>query len=159
MSVDLTLVPWDRLAKLAPPLTPLSDLQAAADRWAVTADVYAAAADLWEDKLVTIDTGPDDAPVVDPANPLAGAAVSSISQDGISINYAVSVRAGNSQNARLSQINQITRMVKYLRSKSKPHSPLMHSRDYNPWTGRRCCTCLDGETCDFCCDTIIVVEP
>ena len=158
MSVDLTLVPWDRLAKLAPPQTPSDDLQAAADRWAVTADVYAAAADLWEEKLLTIDPGPDNAPVVNPSDLLGSGVISSISQDGISINYAVSVRAGNTQNARLSQINQINKIIRGLRAKSKPNSPLMHTRDYNPWTGRRFCQCLEGETCSYCCDTVIVVD-
>lgn len=132
MAVDLTMVPWDRLARLAPPGTAQEDLQSAADRWALTADVYGAAADLWEEKLLAIDLSPDTPQAFDPANPLAGK-VSGITQDGIRIEYAVSNQAGDTQNSRRSQVIQIRAIVRSLRAKSKPHSPLIHSRDYNPW--------------------------
>lgn len=147
MAVDLTMVPWDRLAKLAPPGTPVEELQVAADRWAITADVYGAAADLWEEKLLSIDLSPDPPTPFDPANPLAGK-ISGITQDGIRIEYAVSNQAGDTQNSRRSQVIQIRAIVRSLRAKSKPHSPLVHSRDYNPWKN----TAMDDV------ETIIVVD-
>lgn len=133
MAVDLSLEPWPRLAKLAPPGTPASELQIAADRWAVTADVYGAAADLWEEKLLAIDLAPDPDPVFDPDNPLGSGRISSISQDGISVNFAQSKVAGDNQNARRSQVIQIRAIIRGLRAKTKAHSPLVHRVDYNPW--------------------------
>lgn len=134
MAVDLSQEPWPRLSKLAPPETPTSEQQIAADRWALTADVYNAAADLWEDKLMGINLGPDENPTFDPNNPLASGRVSSISQDGISVAFAQSTQDGNTQNARRSQAIQIRAIIRGLRAKGKPHSPLVHSREYNPWT-------------------------
>lgn len=133
MSADLSLEPWPRLTRLAPPGTPTSELQIAADRWAVTADVYGAAADLWEEKLLSIDLGPDDNPSFDPADPLASGRVSSMSQDGLSVSFAQSTQDGNTQNARRSQAIQIRAIVRGLRAKQKPYSPVAHSKDYNPW--------------------------
>lgn len=133
MAIDLTVSPWNRLAKLAPPGTNEVDLQDAAQRWAVTADVYNAAADIWEEKLMGIDLTPDEDVVVDPANPLANGKVQSISQDGISVSYIASSVDGNSQTARYAQATQIRAVVRSLRAKGKPYSPLVHSRDYNPW--------------------------
>lgn len=149
MAVDLTLEPWPRLAKLAPPDTDLADLQIAADRWAVTADVYNAAADIWEEKLLSIDLGPDPNPVFDPDNPLASGRISSMAQDGLSVSFAQSTQDGNTQNSRRSQAIQIRGIVRGLRAKGKPHSPLVHSRDYNPWVN----TSMPQD-----CDTIIVVD-
>lgn len=133
MAVDLSIEPWPRLVKLAPPGTSTPDLQTAADRWAVTADVYNAAADVWEEKLLAIDLGPDPDPVFDPNNPLASGRVSAMAQDGLSVSFAQSTQDGNTQNSRRSQAIQIRATVRRLRAKGKPHSPLVHSRDYNPW--------------------------
>lgn len=127
MAVDLTTVPWNRLAKLAPPGTNTPDLQEAADRWALRADIYNAAADLWEEKALGIDTTPEDAPAP------GAAAISSISQDGISVTYANDALAGNGLTARIAQRGQCLAMVRRLRAKGKPYSPLVHSEDYNPW--------------------------
>lgn len=129
MAVDLTTVPWDRLAKLAPPGTNSADIQAAADRWATNADVYNAAADLWEELLFTVDIAPD-------ANPEpADRVVNKISQDGITVEYASDPLAGNNQSTRVAQAAQIRQRVRQLRSRGKPTSPLVHSDEYNPWTG------------------------
>ena len=127
MSVDLTTVPWNRLAKLAPPGTNSEDLQEAADRWALRADVYNAAADLWEEKALAIDTTPEAAP--EPG----AASVSSVSQDGISVTYANDALAGNGLTARIAQRGQCLAAVRRLRAKGKPTSPVVHSADYNPW--------------------------
>lgn len=128
MAIDLTIEPWQRLAKLAPPGTSEGDLQVAAQRWAITADVYAAAADLWEEMLLTIDFSPDEERTLENPGP-----VSAVSQDGIRVDYAVSNQSGNTQNARRSQSIQIRTMVRRLRAKAKPYTPLVHSTDYNPW--------------------------
>jgi len=131
MSVDLTGVPWSRLSKLAPPDTTGTDLQEAADRWALRADVYAAAADLWEDKAMLVDMAPDvDGTVGDGTQK-----VSRVSQDGITVEYADDALAGNNQSTRIAQLGQINARVRYLRSKSKPYSPLVHDPLYDPWTG------------------------
>ncbi len=131
MATDLGIPPWDRLARLAPPETSEADLQAAAERWAVTADLYAAAGDLWEEFALSIDTSPD---TVDPDAPKT---VQSVSQDGVSVTYATDALAGNNQSTRIAQYQQAMNKVRLLRSRSKPHSPLMHDRRYNPWTGQR----------------------
>lgn len=158
MTIDLSVTPWDRLAKLAPPSTPTNDLQTAAQRWAITADVYGAAADLWEEKLMGIDLGPDPDSTFDANNPMSGGRVQSVSQDGISINFAVSALSGETQTSRLAQASQIRGIIRGLRAKQKPHSPLIHSRDYNPWLNRRRCTCYGDGTCGYCCETIVVVD-
>ncbi len=134
MPVDMSISPWTRLAKLAPPGTPIDELQEAADRWAINADVYGAAADLWEELLISIDLSPDPDPEFDPAEPLAGGRVSSVTQDGISVNFAVSNQGGNTQNSRRSQAIQVRSIIRSLRAKMKPNSPLVHNREYNPWT-------------------------
>ncbi len=163
-TIDLTLAPWDRLAKLAPPGTHQDDLQSSAARWSLTADIYNAAADLWEEKLFAIDLSPDESFSVDPINPLASGHVSRISQDGISVEYSVSVQGGNSQNARRSQANQILKIIRTLRAKGKPYSPLVHSPKYNPWRNVPRCTCWchgDGvvdTACSCSCDTFVVVD-
>lgn len=133
MELDLSMAPWDRLAKLAPPGTNVDDLRSAAERWAVTTDVYSAAADVWEEKLMGIDLAPDPDVVVDPENPLANGKVQSISQDGISVSYIASSVDGNSSTARYAQAAQIRGIIRALRAKGKPYSPLVHARGYNPW--------------------------
>lgn len=128
-SVDLTLVPWNRLAKLAPPGTTALDLQAAADRWSLKADVYNAAADLWEEKALTIEMAPD-------ATPSGGGSpgvVKSVSQDGVSVTYASDGLTGNNQSTRISQLAQINNIVRRLRKLGKGSSPLVHDPDYDPW--------------------------
>lgn len=148
VATDLTIEPWPRLARLAPPGTPSDALQEAADRWGVTADVYNAAADLWEDRLSSIDLAPDPDEVSTPDAP--SGKVSSIAQDGISITYAQTAKSGNTQTARIAQVAQIKSMVRTLRAKGKPHSPLVHRTDYNPWRNRP-----PGEDD---CETIIIVD-
>lgn len=128
MAVDLTMVPWNRLAKLAPPGTSTPDLQAAADRWSLRADVYNAAADLWEEKALTIDTAPDETSS-DPGDQ----AIKRVSQDGISVEYATDAIAGNSQSTRIAQLAQIGATVRRLRARGKPVSSAMHPAAYDPW--------------------------
>ncbi len=142
MPVDLAIEPWPRLARLAPPGTNVVELQEAADRWGVTADVYNAAADLWEDKLNSIDLSPDPDEVSTPDAP--SGKVASIAQDGISITYAQSGKTGNTQAARLSQVAQIKNIIRGYRAKGKPHSPLVHRVDYNPWRNMAPCTDEDN---------------
>jgi len=139
--IDLTLSPWDRLAKLAPPGTNVVDLQEAASRWSLTADVYAAAADIWEDKLMTIDNAPD-VNTQDPSDLATMGGISRVRQDGILIDFAVSATFGNTQAARRSQSIQIKTIIRRLRAKAKPHSPLVHSQRYNPWRNMPRCMCF-----------------
>jgi hypothetical protein len=134
MPVDLAIEPWPRLARLAPPGTTSEAIQEAADRWGVTADIYAAAADLWEDKLTSIDLAPDPDEVSTPENPTGK--ISSVAQDGISITYAQTGKVGNTQTARIAQVAQIKSIIRQYRAKAKPHSPLVHRTDYNPWRNR-----------------------
>lgn len=54
MAADLNEPPWDRLSKLAPEGTTTPDLQAAADRYEDTEDLFAACADLWEEYALTL---------------------------------------------------------------------------------------------------------
>lgn len=129
MSVDLTMVPWNRLKKLAPPNTSLEDLQEAADRWALRADMYAAAADLWEDAAMAVDITNDCAP----DNTKTGN-VQSVSQDGISVTYSTDPLAGNGLSARVASRSQMLATARRLRAKAKPSSPLVHDSAYNPWT-------------------------
>lgn len=146
MGVDLTTVPWVRLSRLAPPATPVEDLQAAADRWALRADVYNAAADLWEEAALAIDTTPTEV-VVEGTTPTG--AISSVSQDGISVTYANDALAGNGLTARIAQRGQMLSTVRRLRAKGKPVTPLVHDPDYDPWLN----TDQNGYT-----ETIIVVD-
>lgn len=136
MAVDLTTKPWNRLSKLAPPATPADDLQEAADRWALRADVYAAAADLWEEQALAIDITTQDTPD-------ATQAVSSVSQDGISVTYASDALSGNGLSARIAARGQMLSNARRLRARSKPTSPLVHDPDYDPWTGNGPMTDLD----------------
>lgn len=129
MAVDLTTVPWNRLAKLAPPGTNAQDLQDAADRWALTADVYNAAADLWEEAAYAIDVTTSDVNT-------ATQAVKSVSQDGISVTYADDALAGNGLSARVGSRAQMLATAKQLRMRGKPKSVLMHDDTYDAWTGR-----------------------
>jgi hypothetical protein len=127
MAVDLTMIPWNRLAKLAPPGTNEADLQIAAENWALNADVYNAAADLWEEKALGIDVTNED------ESSVSVGAISSVSQDGISVTYANDALAGNGLSSRISQVGQMMATVRRLRAKGKPTSPLVHNEDYNPW--------------------------
>src|SRR5688572_15309777 len=94
MAVDLTTVPWDRLAKLAPPGTPGTDIQAAADRYSLTTDLYAAAADLWEEAANAINLQVDETPSG------GDRPIKSVTQDGISVTYADSP-IGDTQATRI----------------------------------------------------------
>lgn len=128
MAVDLTLVPWNRLAKLAPPGTNPEDLQAAADRWSLRADVYNAAADLWEEAALLID-------VTATTSEPGSQAVQSVSQDGISVQYANDALAGNGLSARIGSRAQMEATARRLRMRGKPQSVLMHEPEYDAWTG------------------------
>ncbi len=127
MAVDLAISPWNRLAKLAPPDTTTPDLQAAADRYGLRADLYAAAADLWEDAAGAIDLTPDDPP--DPST----ATVSKVSQDGISVEYAHDALAGNGYSVRVARHAQYLAMARRWRKRAKPNTPVIHDVEYNPW--------------------------
>jgi hypothetical protein len=129
MSADMTLEPWNRLVKIAPPGTLSGDLQAAADRWALTADLYAAAADLWEDKAMTVDTNPDE--------DASAQAVQSVSQDGISVTYASDALVGNNMSSRIASQAQMMAKARYFRSRAKGKSVYVHDADYNPWLNNR----------------------
>lgn len=130
MGVDLTMVPWNRLSKLAPPGTKLDELQDAADRHSLNTDLNAALADLWEEAANCIDLGPDPQPEVDPTAPKA---VKKVSQDGITVEYADDPTIGGTRSARISQHSQYMRKARFFRQKAKPSSPLVHQADYNPW--------------------------
>lgn len=149
VSVDLSIEPWPRLARLAPPGTSSVALQEAADRWGVTADLYNAAADLWEDRLSLIDVSPDPDEVSTPDAP--SGRVASIAQDGISVTYAQTAKTGDTQSARLAQVAQINSIIRGYRKRGKPHSPLVHRTDYNPWRNRPPWLIDD-------CDRIIIVD-
>lgn len=126
MAIDLTLVPWDRLAKLAPPGTSPADLQAAATRHSTYTDVYAAAADLWEEAALAIDLTPD----TEAHGPIR---TNKVSQDGITVEYASDPLNGNSQSTRHSQHAQYMANARRMRKRSKAKSPLVHDPEYNPW--------------------------
>lgn len=116
----MTVEPWSRLAKLAPPNTPPADLQAAADRRALRADLFAAAADLWEEKAVSLqivaaDTGP---------------AIQSATQDGVSVTYVDAFTRLQAQEAAA------WGMARKFRAKAKPGNPMVHSPDDTPWLHR-----------------------
>lgn len=143
MAVDLTMVPWNRLVKLAPPGTKQDELQEAADRWALRADVYSAAADLWEELALTVDVS-NDCTTSNSGTP----AVASVSQDGISVTYASDPLAGNGLSARVASRGQMLATARRLRLRAKPTAPLMHDEDYDAWTGR-------SRVCD---EQIIVVD-
>lgn len=130
MAVDLTLVPWNRLAKLAPPGTNMQDLQDAADRWSLRADVMNAAADLWEESAYAVDV--TTTVEVDGQTQ----ALKSVSQDGISVTYADDALAGNGLSARIGSRAQMLATASRLRARGKPKSVLMHDEDYDAWTGR-----------------------
>src|SRR5687768_11589668 len=117
MAVDLTVTPWDRLVKLAPIGTSKADLQAAADRWQANEDIFAAAADLWEEKAMSIYLQPDPPPTHS-----EGRVIKSVSQDGISVTYE-DTQTSRSHGARISQHSQCMRKARHFRGMSKPKSP------------------------------------
>lgn len=144
MAADLTIGPWDRLAKLSPPGVKLDDLQAAADRHALRADLYAALADLWEEAAMCINLAPDENPTT-----TGDRVVNKVSQDGITVEYA-SDPLTNTQTSRSAQHAQYMAMARRMRAKSKPSTPLVHEDTYNPWLN----TPLPQDDCE----TIIVVD-
>lgn len=129
MVVDISVSPWDRLAKLAPPKTPEQDLLNAAERYALRADIYAAAADLWEDAAMAVDVSPDPDP--DPSSNTG--VVDSVSQDGISVTYKSSAGIGNVQAARTIQQSKYYARARALRRRSKAETVTVHNPRYNPW--------------------------
>lgn len=142
--IDLTVVPWDRLARLAPPGTNEVQLQAAASRHSTNTDIYAAAADLWEEAALLIDLAPDE------TGGSGDQVVSKVSQDGITVEYASDALAGNNQSSRQAQYAQYMANARRFRKRSKPTSPLVHSVDYNPWVN----TPMPQDDCE----RIIVVD-
>lgn len=118
MSVDLTVTPWDRLVKIAPPGTTGQSLQSAADRYATTTDVMAAAADLWEEAALAIDVTP---PVVTQAS------VKSVTQDGVSVTYA-DTPVTESHASRVAQQNQYMIRSRYFRVRRKAQTALFDGR-------------------------------
>lgn len=131
MSVDLTTVPWNRLAKLAPPGTKVDELQDAADRWSLRADLYAAAADLWEEAALAIDTDCSSS-----GSDTATPSVASVSQDGISVTYATDPLAGNGTSALVAKRGQMLATSRRLRARAKASTPLVHRDTYDAWTGK-----------------------
>lgn len=123
MPADLAAEPFKRLATLAPPGTGEPALQSAADRYANTSDLYAAAADLWEEAALAIDTSPPPSPIVDGVAPVA-----SVSQDGITVTYSRGV-IDYSQDQRLKYAGAYRRVANDLRRKSRPSSPLIIGTD------------------------------
>ncbi len=130
MAVDLTVVPWDRLRKLSPPGSTEDELQTAAQRHALRADLYAALADLWEEAANCIDLGPDPQPEIDPDAPQK---VKSVTQDGISVTYADDPTVGGTRSARVSQHSLYMRKARLFRGRAKPSSPLVHEPGYDPY--------------------------
>lgn len=134
MAADMTLEPWSRLVKLAPIATTEADLQAAANRWDANKDLYAAAADLWEERALSIDlslegtqTGADTLPGTHD-----GRLIKSVSQDGVTVTYEDS---SASHSSRVAQHAQCLQRARDFRSRAKPKSPLLHPSQYNAWTG------------------------
>jgi hypothetical protein len=123
VAADLTVEPFKRLAALAPQGTGAPDLQAAADRYANTQDLYSAAADLWEEAAVAIDTAPPPSQIVNGQAP-----VSSVSQDGITVTYSRGV-IDYAQDQRLKQVGAYRRVAADFRRKSKPSTPLVIGAD------------------------------
>jgi hypothetical protein len=108
------------LAQLAPPGTPSADLQTAADRNAIKADVYRAAAELWEIRAISLDTQTAD----------IGPVVASASQDGISVTYVdASVRVQ-------AQAANAWATSRRLLARAKPGNPLTHQTTDTPWLHR-----------------------
>lgn len=129
MAVDMSIEPWPRLANLAPPNTTTPQLQTAANRYALRADVYAAAADLWEEAAMLIDLSPD----TSTGSGSTDRVVNKVSQDGITVEYASDGLIGNNMSSRVAQHGQYMTMVRRLRARSKPSTPLVHEDTYNPW--------------------------
>jgi hypothetical protein len=126
MAADLTTVPWSRLSKLAPPGATTVELQEAADRWEFNADLYSAAADLWDDKALQLK-----AELTLRSTNEQDQVVTKVSQDGITVEYK------DSTNAVLSRYNACKEQARQLRARSKPTSPLQHNARYDSWTGRQ----------------------
>lgn len=116
MAADLTIEPWSRLVRLAPGGSTGIDLQSAANRYEKSQDIYAAAADLWEEAALLLDTSP-------PPNPIVGgeAPIASVSQDGVAVTYSRGV-IDYSQDQRLKQISAYRRIAHDFRQKSQPYT-------------------------------------
>jgi hypothetical protein len=144
MTTDLSVGPWDRLAKLSPPGTSMADLQTAADRYGLTADLYAAAADLWEEAAMAIDltASTDD-------NNSATKIVGSVSQDGIAVTYVTDALAGGGLTGRIAQHAQYQANARRMRARAKTKTVKVHNPEYDPW--------LNTDQNDPC-DVVIVVD-
>lgn len=116
MAADLTVEPWVRLVKLAPPGTSGTDLQAAADRYVLRGDVKRAAADLWEEKALSYD-----------AQLASGPIVASATQDGMAVSYVDPVASLTAASAAAWQ------MCNRLRATAKAYSALVHDPCDDPW--------------------------
>lgn len=129
MAIDLSIAPWSRLSKLAPPATVEADLISAAERYEKTEDVYAAAADLWEERALLIDMSAPDAPTNGSETVL-----SKVSQDGITVEYALGEY--DSQATRINQRTQCLNTAALLRKRSKASTPRMHEEKYDPYINK-----------------------
>ena len=119
---DLTIEPWLRLTNLAPPGTAEPDLQVAANRYMLTVDVYAAAADLWEDAAYAIDTSP----------PNDGDRLAmSVTQGDIQVLYGAD--SLDTQATRLSRQASYLNRARKLRVQSKAYDVEMHETEDNPY--------------------------
>lgn len=124
MAADLTVEPWKRLTRLAPPRTSTVDLQEAADRYTANNDINAAACDLWEQFAMSIDA--TDTRLL----PESGIP-QSINQDGLAVTY----RNTAGEIAAMQAV--ATLKIKYFRQRIRATSVLMNPSTYNAWTGRR----------------------
>lgn len=115
MAADLSVEPFKRLASLAPQGTDEPTLQAAADRYANTQDLYAAAADLWEEAALVID-------ITDTYDAAQDPQITSVSQDGISVGYAAKT---SRQDNRFKTRGAYMQVANQLRKKSIPSTPLV----------------------------------
>lgn len=140
MAVDLTVTPWPRLSQLAPPGTPSADLQTAADRNSIKADVYRAAAELWEIRAISLDAQTAD----------IGPAVASAAQDGISVTY---VDASVRSQAQAANAWETSRR---LMARAKPGNPLTHQTVDTPWLHRTIDDTFDWAQSDLWENDIVI---
>lgn len=119
MAADLTLDPWVRLAKLAPAGTSGEELQSAANRYEKSGDIYAAAADLWEEAATQMDLSPSE--VIEGTG-----SIQSVSQDGVSVTYAA---RGDAQTQRALQASAYRRIARDFRQKAQPYTVPLGGKD------------------------------
>ncbi len=119
MAADLTIEPWSRLAKIAPAGTASEDLQSAANRYEKSEDIYAAAADLWEEAATQLDLSPSE--LIEGTG-----SIQSVSQDGVSVTYAA---RGDAQTQRSLQASAYRSMARNFRQKAQPYSVPLGGKD------------------------------